>query len=336
MAEIQKVQTHGEAELNRRQFIERSSSVALAVGVLPTIGFSGAVRADEAKPVAETAVSALFQTLTEAQRKVICFPFEHELRRKHNANWKITEPLIGSDFYSVEQRGLIDEIFKGVTSEDGYGRFQKQMDDDAGGFGEYAIAVFGEPGSGKFEWEMTGRHLTMRADGDSVDKMAFGGPIVYGHGEGDSVAGLPGNVFSYQVKMANTVFQALDSKQRTNALVAKAPTESDVGLQGAKGEFTGISVSELSSDQQELVEMTVKVILSPYREKDVEEVLSIIKAGGGLQKLNMSFYNTDYNGDGDLGEDGEWNIWRLEGPTFVWHFRGQPHVHTYVNIGQTG
>jgi hypothetical protein len=50
----------------------------------------------------------------------------------------------------------------------------------------------------------------------------------------------------------------------------------------------------------------------------------------------MSFYNTDYNGDGDLGEDGEWNIWRLEGPTFVWHFRGQPHVHTYVNIGQSG
>ena len=64
MAEIQKVQDHEEAELNRRQFIERSSSAALAVGVLPTVGLSGVVRADEAKPVAETAVTALYQTLT--------------------------------------------------------------------------------------------------------------------------------------------------------------------------------------------------------------------------------------------------------------------------------
>ena len=36
---------------------------------------------------------------------------------------------------------------------------------------------------GKFQWMLTGRHTTMRADGDSVDKAAFGGPIVYGHGE---------------------------------------------------------------------------------------------------------------------------------------------------------
>ena len=27
------------------------------------------------------------------------------------------------------------------------------------------------------------------------------------------------------------------------------------------------------------------------------------------------------------------SIWRLEGPTLVWHFRGAPHVHAYVNIG---
>ena len=54
-----------------------------------------------------------------------------------------------------------------------------------------------------------------------------------------------------------------------------------------------------------------------------------MKAGGGLDALHMAFYEA-----GDIGKDQEWDIWRLEGPNFVWHFRGAPHVHAYVNISQ--
>ena len=43
----------------------------------------------------------------------------------------------------------------------------------------------------------------------------------------------------------------------------------------------------------------------------------------------MAFYESN-----DIGNDHEWDIWRLEGPTFVWHFRGAPHVHAYVNIAK--
>jgi hypothetical protein len=28
-----------------------------------------------------------------------------------------------------------------------------------------------------------------------------------------------------------------------------------------------------------------------------------------------------------------WDNWRLEGPSFVFYFRGSPHVHMWVNIG---
>ena len=28
----------------------------------------------------------------------------------------------------------------------------------------------------------------------------------------------------------------------------------------------------------------------------------------------------------------EWDNWRLEGPSFVWHYRGFPHVHVWVNV----
>ena len=27
-----------------------------------------------------------------------------------------------------------------------------------------------------------------------------------------------------------------------------------------------------------------------------------------------------------------WDNWRLEGPAFVWYFRGAPHVHVWVNV----
>ena len=323
-----------DAGLDRRTFMAKLGSAAVAAGAVPMLSMPRVARTAEKAPNAETAVKALYETFTESQRKVVCFPFDHPLRKRISANWKITEPELGSDFYSTEQRGLVREIFRGVTSEDGYERFLKQMDEDWGGFDAYTMAVFGEPGSGKFEWEMTGRHLTIRADGDSVENAAFGGPIIYGHGTGDSIAGLPGNVFYYQLKKANEVFAALDSPQRAKALLPKAPPESRVPVQGSGGTFPGIAIGELSSDQQQLVEDVMRVILSPYRERDVEEALAILKAGGGFAKLHLAFYKTDAGGDPDLGEDGEWEIWRLEGPTFVWHFRGQPHVHTYVNIAK--
>jgi hypothetical protein len=200
------------------------------------------------------------------------------------------------------------------------------MDDDDGGMESYSIAIFGEPGTDKFQFEMTGRHLTMRADGNRVDKAAFGGPIVYGHGEENP----KDNLFFYQTQKANEVFQALDPQQAQSALLKKAPKESAVQLQGERGKFPGIAVKGLASDQKELVESTLKVLLAPYREQDVDEVLAILKSSGGLEQLHMAFYQEE-----DLDSDKVWDIWRVEGPSLVWHFRGAPHVHAYINIGVT-
>lgn len=315
--------------LSRRDFVRRVTGAAVAGGLLP---FAAPTRTASANPspksAAETAVKRFYDSLDEKQKKVICFPFEHELRTRINANWAITKPKI-DEFFTKDQQATLDEIFRGVVSPDGYERFKKQMDDDNGGFGSYHVAVFGTPGSGQFEWELTGRHVTLRADGDSVAGTAFGGPMIYGHGAGDSEKGLPGNVFYYQTQKANEVFKALDGKQRKAALVPKAPVESAVKVQGSSGHFSGLSVGELSADQKGLVQSVMKVILAPYREEDVDEAIAIMKDGGGLDALHMAFYEA-----GDLGKDQEWDIWRLEGPTFVWHFRGAPHVHTYVNIAK--
>ena len=318
------------SHLTRREFMGKTSVVAaagtLAAGASFT-RFSGA--APTPKSVAEATVKALYESLTEAQKAVVVLPWNDSRRSRISANWKVTEPGIGSEFYTREQRHLIDQILQAVTNPDGYERFIRQMGEDSGGIGRYAMAIFQDPGSLKFLWEITGRHLTLRADGNSVSDTAFGGPIVYGHGAGDGQSGLPGNVYYYQLEKANQVFQALDGKQRQQALLPKAPSETDVPIRGRNAHFAGIPAGELSEDQRALVEETMQVLLAPFREEDVAETMSLLKAGGGLDRLHLAFYQSD-----NLGDDTEWEIWRLEAPTLVWHFRGSPHVHTYVNIGR--
>lgn len=315
------------ASVDRRDFLKAVGGVALAGAGASFWTLPGAYAAPSPTSAAETAVGRFYASLSEDQKKTICFSFTDPLRQKINANWHITKPTVGNDFYNADQRKLIDEIVRKVTSPDGYERLQKQMEHDSGGINDYSIAVFGEPGKSSFEWELTGRHLTLRADGNSVDKAAFGGPIVYGHGEEKPEE----NLFHYQTKQVNEVFRALDAKQAAQALIEKAPKEDAVTLQGNAGKFPGIAVSELSADQKGLVLKTLQVLLAPYRQEDVDEAMEIVKSAGGTDKLHMAFYQQN-----DLKNDKEWDIWRLEGPSLVWHFRGAPHVHAYINIGVVG
>lgn len=308
---------------DRRAFLQTVGGGLVAGTVLPWLYAGSASAAPTSQSAAETAVAKFFASLSAAQRKEICFPFDHALRKKISANWHITKPTIGDDFYNADQRKLIEEVVRKVTSEEGFERLKRQMADDDAGLESYSVAVFGEPGSGKFEWELTGRHLTLRADGDSVDRAAFGGPIVYGHGVGNPKQ----NLFFSQTQQVNKVLKALDAKQSDKALIEKAPGESQVSIQGADGKFPGISVSELTSDQQGLVKETLKVLLAPYRQEDTDEVMSLIDAAGGIGKLHFAFYR-----EGDLDKDQVWDIWRIEGPSMVWHFRGAPHVHAYINV----
>src|SRR5437660_11561401 len=101
---------------------------------------------------------------------------------------------------------------------------------------------------------MTGRHMTLRCDGNFEDDTAFGGPMVYGHGTGDSKKGLPGNVFYYQTLKANEVFAMLDGKQRKLALLPQSPAENAVQIRGKGADYPGIAVGELSADQKQLVQ----------------------------------------------------------------------------------
>src|SRR5205807_944916 len=119
----------------------------------------------------------------------------------------------------------------------------------------------------------------------------------------------PDNVFWYQAVMANQVFGMLDGKQRDKALVEHLPVERDVSFHGAKGGFPGIPVTELAEDQKKVLQKVLLALVEHYRKEDQEEALADLQKQGGLDKCSLAFYK-----EGDIGNDGEWDNWRLEGP----------------------
>jgi len=320
-----------DCHITRRDFLKTSviGAAALAAGTLPITSLG------KTKPTSETLVATLFKSLTEEQGKGVVFPFEHPLRSKVDNNWHITKTTIG-ELLNRDQQAMVREIFDGLHNPDYAKRVFQQVEHDGGGPGTFkdcSVALFGEPGTGKFEFVLTGRHCTRRCDGDSVEGAAFGGPIFYGHAaEGFNEAPThPGNVYWYQAVRANHVFQMLDGKQRELALLGDPRVERGTETVKLKGtsELPGIPISALSRDQKVEVQKVMADLLAPFRKTDADEAMKLIEANG-LDKVHMSFYRNM-----DIGNDGVWDVWQLEGPAMVWYFRGAPHVHTWVNIRRT-
>jgi hypothetical protein len=322
---------------DRREFLKTTAAGVAAGTLAGGLVLPGTAAESLTSGRSESLVKTLYESLNEMQRQSVCFGWDHAdaerglLRTRISNNWQITDPIVNSDFFTDDQRHLVRQIFEGMVQPDWVERFDKQLTDDAGGFGEsQAFAIFGEPGSEKFEFVLTGRHMTMRCDGNTTEHVAFGGPIFYGHdphGEFNEGPNHDGNVFWEQAIAANRVYEMLDGKQRKLAEVAQTPREQNVRFRGNAGGFSGIPVTELSGDQKEAVQKVLQKLIEPYRQTDRDEVLACLQAQGGLDQCHLAFFT-----DNDIGNDRVWDNWRLEGPSFVWHFRGSPHVHVWVNV----
>jgi hypothetical protein len=316
---------------SRRDFLKTSVAAAAAstFGAVPIVGLAAEAAT---KPKSETLVATLYKSLTELQRKALCFEFDHPLRTEVDNNWHIVDQQIGT-FLNADQQQMVREIFLGLHNPEYADKVMQQVIHDSGkaGFEDSAIALFGEPGSGKFEFVLTGRHCTRRCDGDSVEGAAFGGPIFYGHAAEsfNEKPDHPGNVYWYQAVRANEVFQMLDGKQREMALRKHGRMEQGsetVRLTGKTQGLPGIPLTELSQDQRAHVRKVMADLLAPFRKQDADEALKYIEAAG-FDNLHMAFYKNQ-----DIGNDGVWDVWQLEGPNMVWFFRGDPHVHVWVNV----
>jgi hypothetical protein len=324
----------GAPPFTRRQFLGTAAAVAAAAGPLSALAY--AKETSEQAKAPETLVKLLYDTFSDKQKQEICFDWDYQdperglLRSRISNNWHITKPVINSNFYTAEQKALLRQIFEGIYNPEWVPLIEKQLQDDADGYGNAQnIALFGKPGDEKFEFVMTGRHMTVRCDGNTTEHLAFGGPIFYGHAADGFNEGKEhkGNVFWPQALEANKVYEMLDANQRKQAEVAASPVEQRNDFRGKDGKFPGIPIRDLSADQKEQCQKMLQKLIEPYRQTDREEVLACLKKQGGLDACSLAFYT-----DLDIGKDGVWDNWRIEGPSFVWYFRGEPHVHVWVHV----
>jgi len=335
-----------ESQLGRRDFIRVAGAgiAALSTGGLILPATARAARADAPptapKKPAEDLIIELYKSLTAEQKAKVVKSYDHgaDKGRPTRLSLNPNRALFGPEFtvgkiYTKAQQEILDKILMAISSgEDGYRRITRNGTFDASkSIQNCGADLFGDPTTGKYAFIFTGHHLTVRSDGDFTDGVAFGGPIYYGHSpNGYSRA----NIFYYQTKSVTSVFEALSEAQRAKATVKMGnPGEGDrsVRFKAQATERPGLPLAELSKAQKDLVEKVMRDVLSPFRKEDAEEVLTVIKKNGGMDKIQLAFYSEDYEG-ARTSEKEPWSFWRLEGPGFVWNYRVLPHVHTYVNI----
>jgi hypothetical protein len=101
-------------------------------------------------------------------------------------------------------------------------------------------------------------------------------------------------------------------------------------VQGREGRFEGLPVADLPLQARRLAQAVVTGILENYGEEGAY-AWECLRRNGGVDGLHFADYDVDFQGGRHAG-DSPSQIFRLEGPGAVLHFRGEPHVHAFVSV----
>lgn len=275
----------------------------------------------------------LFEALDDGERADACFEYDHPLRQYHNRGVD-TGGALSIRLNGTARQALVDLVHAGL-SEAGRGRVLDQYFVKLPGIHLTRLAICGDPHTPNYQILVTGPHLNLRLGGRNREGVAFGGPQVYGDQRGNGEVGLPGNVYRYQLELGQRLIAGLTAGERQQARQPKAPVQTAVELQGRNGTFQGIAVAELSHESRRQVRETIDGILNTYAEADAAYAWECIDHNGGVENLHLADYAEDHQPSRNVG-DGPSQIYRLEGPGSVFHYRGEPHLHALFNVGMDG
>ena len=199
-----------------------------------------------------------------------------------------------------------------------------------------------KPGTDRFQPIVYGGHVGVR------DLTVEGsGSVSYGHQIGNGQFRTPGNVWTFQAARANALFELLDASQRRRAVVPSPPSELLLQVQDAEGLCGGLALAEADDAQLTAAGLLVDDLLLAWPETARTRARANIERNGGLGGLHVSYYadrgffpdlSTVASRDAEgrmepSGDELPWfQVWRLEGPGMVAHFKGYPHVHAYLHV----
>src|SRR5262245_50587272 len=124
-----------EFPFSRRGFLKATGAAAV-MAAAPRL-----LLADDkpASNASETLVKQLYDSLSDTQRKEVCFDWDYQdpqrglLRTRISNNWQITKPHVKSDFLTSDQQALVRTIYEGVINPAWVERVDRQLKDDTGG-----------------------------------------------------------------------------------------------------------------------------------------------------------------------------------------------------------
>jgi hypothetical protein len=322
--------------MNRRLLLKGALGVGLAAGVgalgrytvlaPPTSGRRAGV---------DELAAELVAALSPAAKARALFPYDHPLRRYYNRGLWLGGLTVSAATLDWATRRLLTDVMHAGLSDAGRGRVPFQDSTRFMGVNMMQLAVCGDPRVGPYQLLLSGVHLNLRLGSVSPEGTAFGGPQVYGDQRGNERVGLPNNTYRYQLEVAQRLVAALTPAERARVRVARAPAQVNIGVQGAAGRFDGVPVADLAPAKRALARELVAGILGTYADDSAAYAWQCLERNGGVDALHFADYDEDFEGGRHAGH-GPSQIFRLEAPAAVFHFRGEPHLHAFVNVTMDG
>jgi hypothetical protein len=134
---------------------------------------------------------------------------------------------------------------------------------------------------------------------------------------------------------AHALRDALTPAQQQAVRIAQAPPQTRIDLQGSAGRFDGVPVADMPAHARQLATNVVTSILDTYSEEQAAYCWQCLQHNGGVDALRFADYDRDFQGGRHAGNAPS-QIFRLEGPAAVMYFRGEPHLHAFINIAMDG
>lgn len=318
--------------MNRRQLISAGAGIGALTAMAAAARY--AVLSPPQRPdstsIDELAAQIHAELATSPGARA-CFDYDHPLRQVHNRGLWLGGLTVNAATLSWNARRALTTILREMLSEAAVQRLLSQFPSVFSGINFLQLLLFGTPGHGPWQMLLSGIHLNLRIGSLLHDGTAFGGPQVYGDQRGNDRHGLPGNVFRYQMQAAHDLITGLTPAVRGAIRIAQAPPQTCIAVQGRGGRFDGVPVADLPVRSRRQAQTVVGTMLDNYGAAAAAYAWECLHRNGGVDGLYFADYEVDFQGGRHAGDNPS-QIFRLEGPSAVFHFRGEPHVHAFVSV----
>jgi hypothetical protein len=314
--------------------IPARAAIALLICLIQPFSSQAAAPAEEMSQAAKN----LLRTLNTEQRSKAVIEFDNQER----FNWDfVPRTRKGIPFKELDasQQDLGRALLRSGLSQQGYTKATniiyvieqvlRELENQSArrDSGLYYISIFGNPDRSPWGWRIEGHHLSLNFTINEKEVLAAS-PSFFGSNPAEVPQGPHKGlrVLAAEEDLARQLVMSLNEEQRKAAVIStSAPRDIITGnARKAKPlEPHGISSSQLTGSQQEVLRSLIKEYLFRFRTEIAEQDLEKIEKAG-FDKIHFAWA-------GAL-EPRSGHYYRVQGPTFLMEYDNTQnqanHIHT--------